>query len=68
MPEQDGYDLLRLVRADPQLNSIPVVAATGYVGSREQEQMAEAGFPPRSPSPSTSPSFSPLSNASAPPQ
>ncbi|HEY7308612.1 MAG TPA: response regulator [Gemmataceae bacterium] len=44
MPEQDGYDLLRLVRADPQLNSIPVVAATGYVGSREQEQMAQAGF------------------------
>ena len=44
MPEQDGYDLLRLLRADPQLNSIPVVAATGYVGSREQEQMAQAGF------------------------
>lgn len=44
MPEQDGYDLLRLLRADPQLNSIPVVAATGYVGSREQEHMAQAGF------------------------
>jgi signal transduction histidine kinase len=44
MPEQDGYDLLRLIRADQHLSHIPVVAATGYVGSREQEQMAEAGF------------------------
>jgi signal transduction histidine kinase len=44
MPELDGYDLLRLLRADQQLRDIPVVAATGYVGSREQEQMAEAGF------------------------
>jgi signal transduction histidine kinase len=44
MPELDGYDLLRLLRADHQLHDIPVVAATGYVGSREQEQMAEAGF------------------------
>ncbi len=44
MPEQDGYDLLRLVQADEQLSRVPVVAATGYVGSREQEQMAEAGF------------------------
>lgn len=44
MPELDGYDLLRLLRADQRLHGIPVVAATGYVGSREQEQMAEAGF------------------------
>jgi signal transduction histidine kinase len=44
MPEQDGYDLLRLVRADAQLRDIPVIAATGYVGSREQAHMAEAGF------------------------
>jgi signal transduction histidine kinase len=44
MPGQDGYDLLRLVRADSRLKDIPVVAATGYVGSKEQEQMAEAGF------------------------
>ena len=44
MPEQDGYDLLRLIQADEQLSRVPVVAATGYVGSREQEQMAEAGF------------------------
>jgi signal transduction histidine kinase len=44
MPVQDGYDLLRLLRADEQTRTIPVIAATGYVGSREQEQMAEAGF------------------------
>jgi signal transduction histidine kinase len=44
MPGQDGYDLLRLLRSDQRHDRIPVVAATGYVGSREQEQMAEAGF------------------------
>jgi hypothetical protein len=44
MPGQDGYDLLREVRADERLRRVPVVAATGYVGSQEQEQMADAGF------------------------
>ncbi len=44
MPGQDGYDLLRLLRADQRLRDVPVIAATGYVGSSEQEQMAEAGF------------------------
>jgi signal transduction histidine kinase len=44
MPEQDGYDLLRLIRAEEPLRDLPVIAATGYVGSREQEQMAAAGF------------------------
>jgi signal transduction histidine kinase len=44
MPGQDGYDLLRLLRADERFRAVPVIAATGYVGSREQEQMAEAGF------------------------
>jgi signal transduction histidine kinase len=44
MPEQDGYDLLRLLRLEEELRSVPVIAATGYVGSREQEQMAKAGF------------------------
>jgi signal transduction histidine kinase len=44
MPEQDGYDLLRLVRAEERLRHLPVIAATGYVGSQEQEQMNRAGF------------------------
>jgi signal transduction histidine kinase len=44
MPEQDGYDLLRLVRSDERLRHLPVIAATGYVGSHEQEQMTQAGF------------------------
>jgi signal transduction histidine kinase len=44
MPGQNGYDLLREVQADEQLRQVPVIAATGYVGSQEQEQMAEAGF------------------------
>jgi signal transduction histidine kinase len=44
MPELDGYDLLRLIRADERLRHLPVIAATGYVGSNEQEQMTKAGF------------------------
>jgi CheY-like chemotaxis protein len=44
MPEQDGYDLLQLVRADARLAKVPVIAATGYVGSTEQTRMAEMGF------------------------
>ncbi|HTU16882.1 MAG TPA: response regulator, partial [Gemmataceae bacterium] len=44
MPEQNGYDLLRQIRAQEQLRDLPVIAATGYVGSREQKKMAEAGF------------------------
>jgi signal transduction histidine kinase len=44
MPEQDGYDLLRALRADARLARVPVVAATGYVGSQEQQHMAHVGF------------------------
>ncbi len=44
MPGQDGYDLLRRLREDDRLRHVPVVAATGYVGSQEQEQMTRAGF------------------------
>jgi signal transduction histidine kinase len=44
MPEQDGYDLLNLLHADPALRDVPVIAATGYVGSSEQTRMAEMGF------------------------
>jgi signal transduction histidine kinase len=44
MPGRDGYDLLRQVQADNDLRAVPVVAATGYVGSQEQEHMTRAGF------------------------
>jgi signal transduction histidine kinase len=44
MPEQDGYDLLRLIREDGRLKGIPVIAATGYVGNSDQAHMAEMGF------------------------
>jgi signal transduction histidine kinase len=44
MPEQDGYDLLNLLHSDARLRHVPVIAATGYVGSSEQTRMAEMGF------------------------
>jgi two-component system CheB/CheR fusion protein len=44
MPDLDGYDFLGLLRADERLKTIPVIAATGYVGSAEQMRMADVGF------------------------
>jgi CheY-like chemotaxis protein/anti-sigma regulatory factor (Ser/Thr protein kinase) len=44
MPDCDGYDLLRLVRADSRLSHVPVVAATGYVSRHERERMSAVGF------------------------
>jgi CheY-like chemotaxis protein len=44
MPDRDGYDLLRLVRADRRLSHVPVIAATGYVSRHERERMAAVGF------------------------
>jgi signal transduction histidine kinase len=44
MPDQDGYDLLNAIHADARLRNVPVIAATGYVGSSEQTRMAEMGF------------------------
>ena len=44
MPGQDGYDLLGLLRADERLRNVPVVAATGYIGSKELTYMANLGF------------------------
>ncbi len=44
MPGQDGYDLLEQVHADARLRDVPVIAATGYVGSSEQTRMAAMGF------------------------
>jgi CheY-like chemotaxis protein len=44
MPDRDGYDLLRLVRADRRFCHVPVIAATGYVSRHERERMTAVGF------------------------
>ena len=45
MPETDGYQLLRLVRADPRLQRPRVaIALTAYAGADDRRRALEAGF------------------------
>ncbi|HLL54902.1 MAG TPA: ATP-binding protein [Myxococcaceae bacterium] len=46
MPGEDGYSLLRQVRAlsREELGRVPVVALTGFAGSAERARALEAGF------------------------
>ena len=44
LPGLDGYALARAVRSDRELDSVLLVALTGYGGSRDRDQAIEAGF------------------------
>ena len=44
MPQMDGYQLLKILQADPQLNSIPVIAITANAMPRDIERGLKAGF------------------------
>ena len=44
MPGQDGYALLRSLRARQTLRDVPVVALTGYASSHVPEAVLAAGF------------------------
>jgi two-component system cell cycle response regulator len=43
LPGMDGLQATRLLKADPQLRHIPVVAMTGYVGAEEERKALAAG-------------------------
>jgi two-component system cell cycle response regulator len=44
MPDQDGYDLIRLVKADPELRQTPFVFLSSTTSSvREQENALTQG-------------------------
>ena len=43
MPVMDGYEATRLIKADPALKSIPVIAVTSYALSGDEEKAREAG-------------------------
>jgi signal transduction histidine kinase/integral membrane sensor domain MASE1/CheY-like chemotaxis protein len=46
MPEEDGYDLIRIVRAQSaeQGGDLPAIAVTGYAGQEEIERALAAGY------------------------
>jgi len=44
LPDMSGYDLVRIVRGDAALRTIPVVALTGYGQPEDRKRTAEAGF------------------------
>jgi PAS domain S-box-containing protein len=44
LPGMDGYEFARAVRSDPALQSIPLVAITGYGQSEDRHRAWDAGF------------------------
>ena len=43
MPVMDGYGATRLIKADPTLKAIPVIAVTSYALSGDEEKARTAG-------------------------
>jgi len=44
LPEMDGYEVAKEVRADPELRDVTLVALTGYAGPEEVARAKQAGF------------------------
>ncbi len=44
MPTMDGWEMYRLVRSNPQTQSIPVIALTAYAMAGDRQQIIGAGF------------------------
>jgi two-component system cell cycle response regulator DivK len=44
LPGIDGYEALRLLRQNPALESVPVVAVTAFAMSEDRERTAREGF------------------------
>jgi CheY-like chemotaxis protein len=51
MPEQDGFDLLRLLRSLPQHAATPAVAVTAHARPADQRAALDAGFAAHVPKP-----------------
>ena len=43
LPIMDGYEATRRIKADPSLNSIPIIAVTSYALSGDEEKARAAG-------------------------
>jgi CheY-like chemotaxis protein len=44
LPGIDGYEALRLIRDDPRVGDVPVVAVTAFAMREDRERTARAGF------------------------
>ena len=44
LPQMNGYELARRIRANPQLDDVLLVALTGYGTSADVEQAHASGF------------------------
>ena len=44
LPGIDGYEALRLLRQDPRLDAVPVVAVTAFAMREDQERAWREGF------------------------
>jgi len=43
LPNMDGYEATRRIKADPSLNSIPIIAVTSYALTEDEEKARAAG-------------------------
>lgn len=44
LPRRDGYEVVRLLKSEPELQAIPVIAVTALAMVGDREKMLEAGF------------------------
>jgi two-component system cell cycle response regulator DivK len=43
LPHVTGFELIRMMRADRRLSSVPIMAVTAYAGSGDEERIRAAG-------------------------
>jgi two-component system CheB/CheR fusion protein len=44
MPDMDGYEVAALLRAEPSLKGLVLVALTGYAQEKDRERAEDVGF------------------------